>query len=444
MIGIYPILSTILVMLLGATLQAETGWHYQASGTNKDLSDLQFIDHNRGWAVGDTGTLLTTVDGGMSWVNRSLSTDKGLRAIHFKNVDTGWTVGDSGSIFGTSDGGVSWTAVASNTHHHLRRIQFLSPDTGWILGDSGVVLRTVDGGNTWGRQAQVHLDSLHPYSMRKYVLICGDFADHALGLACYDNGDASGNNPYIYRTQDGGGSWQRWRSGRFQGGWGFTGFSFVSDSVGFFFHSKEIPCAFPQRCNPTYRPALFKTWGPADSIRTVNIPELPELSRLNRAAFGNSRTGWIVGNEFRGGGYILKTVDGGENWTKEDGVTTHPLTGLHALDSKRVWVFGANGTILATTQGGGSVSTLPPSFSEASNFLGCLADICSYEVFRTQRIRISLFDGRGVLLRTLVNETMGRGRYTLSLSATGLTSGMYFFAYSRGNGTQQVRKVFIP
>ena len=42
-------------------------WEMQKTGQNLALHGLYFLDESRGWATGDYGTLLTTVDGGKSW-----------------------------------------------------------------------------------------------------------------------------------------------------------------------------------------------------------------------------------------------------------------------------------------------------------------------------------------------------------------------------------------
>ena len=64
---------SLLVALLGALLApqfANADWavvraeDYEAK---VDLRGIAFLDDNRGWAVGDGGTILKTVDGGHTW-----------------------------------------------------------------------------------------------------------------------------------------------------------------------------------------------------------------------------------------------------------------------------------------------------------------------------------------------------------------------------------------
>ncbi|MEO6418125.1 MAG: YCF48-related protein, partial [Polyangiaceae bacterium] len=62
-------------------------------------------------------------------------------------------VGESGAIVRSSDGGLSWRAASSSSTHTLDSIDFSQlPATAWIAGEDGTILRTDDGGE--------HFDSL--------------------------------------------------------------------------------------------------------------------------------------------------------------------------------------------------------------------------------------------------------------------------------------------
>ena len=62
----------------------------------------------------------------------------------------GWAVGTSGTILTTADGGGTWTAQNSGTKADLLALQFQSDgQRGWAMGLGGTILTTADGGNTW-------------------------------------------------------------------------------------------------------------------------------------------------------------------------------------------------------------------------------------------------------------------------------------------------------
>ena len=99
-----------------------------------------------GWAVGDSGTILNTTDGGATWDPQTSGTQHGLYSVYFVYSSTGWAVGDSGTILKTTNGGTIWTSQNSKTTNDLRSVYFVDPDIGWAVGSYGTILKTTDGG----------------------------------------------------------------------------------------------------------------------------------------------------------------------------------------------------------------------------------------------------------------------------------------------------------
>lgn len=63
------------------------------------ILSVHFTTTQTGWAVGEEGTILSTIDGGKSWQQQSSGTQYDLVSVHFITAQTGWTVGESGGIF---------------------------------------------------------------------------------------------------------------------------------------------------------------------------------------------------------------------------------------------------------------------------------------------------------------------------------------------------------
>jgi photosystem II stability/assembly factor-like uncharacterized protein len=77
------------------------------------LTDILFWGSTAGWISGEGGILLQTTsttasNAGLLWIPRSTGTDGTLRALFFINDKTGWAVGDNGTILYTVDGGIFW------------------------------------------------------------------------------------------------------------------------------------------------------------------------------------------------------------------------------------------------------------------------------------------------------------------------------------------------
>jgi photosystem II stability/assembly factor-like uncharacterized protein len=67
-----------------------------------------------------------------------------------------------------------------------------------------------------------------------------------------------------------------------------------------------------------------------------------EWSSVGKLAFVDSLSGWALG----GGATILRTLDGGDNWTLQYRDTTATLTDLQFVDAHHGWAVGSGGTIL--------------------------------------------------------------------------------------------------
>jgi photosystem II stability/assembly factor-like uncharacterized protein len=67
-----------------------------------------------------------------------------IRAPRYAN--TGTAVGNSGTILRTTDGGANWTVQLSGTSNALIAVSFVNASTGTAVGDSGSILRTNTGG----------------------------------------------------------------------------------------------------------------------------------------------------------------------------------------------------------------------------------------------------------------------------------------------------------
>ena len=136
-------------------------WLAQEASTRKLLYDVAAIDAKHAWAVGASGKLLRTVDGGQNWGEKSSEVAETLRAVHFVDAKHGWAVGARGTIISTSNGGARWERQTSGVELNLNDVFFIKAKEGpgegagegaregWIAGDRGLLLHTTDGGATW-------------------------------------------------------------------------------------------------------------------------------------------------------------------------------------------------------------------------------------------------------------------------------------------------------
>jgi len=175
-------------------------WASQISGTGNALMAVQFCDANTGIAVGNSGTIIHTVDGGTTW-NAALSVPSAVPLLYGVDMADGniaWAVGSGDTIWKTIDGGVNW--VDNNPPPlgvSYTAVVCLDANHAVAVGTSGTIVYTADGGNNWFPASLV------------------PDASNLVGLSMIDvnTGWACGDNGAIWTTADGGDTWIPQNSG---------------------------------------------------------------------------------------------------------------------------------------------------------------------------------------------------------------------------------------
>jgi photosystem II stability/assembly factor-like uncharacterized protein len=134
-------------------------WQQQfGTQSPRSLGGVASIGPDRAFAVGESGTVISTDDGGLNWRQHDLGTSANLFRVRFAAHD-GWIVGTGGTVARTSNGGLTWQLF--HLDHHLLLTDVYVPGLrGWIVGSNGAVLRTIDGGNSWKQQKAVTSEDL--------------------------------------------------------------------------------------------------------------------------------------------------------------------------------------------------------------------------------------------------------------------------------------------
>lgn len=136
-----------------ATIDGGRSWRSIASSPEV-LSSVKFITPTRGWVAGYAGRIERTDDGGLNWKTQRVEREgEVLNSIFFIDDRHGWAaggvVGVGGLILRTVNGGESWEPVETGRVENFWAVRFSSPTRGWITGEDGIILLTDDGGQTW-------------------------------------------------------------------------------------------------------------------------------------------------------------------------------------------------------------------------------------------------------------------------------------------------------
>lgn len=110
-----------------------------------DLHGIEMYNEDLGWAIGEKGTILKTVDGGVSWSSREAPVSVKYKRLKFYNQNIGYAVGEKGYVIKTINGGESWISLNTPINDNLNDLSILDEKTVVAVGDNGTVIRTVDG-----------------------------------------------------------------------------------------------------------------------------------------------------------------------------------------------------------------------------------------------------------------------------------------------------------
>lgn len=136
-------------------------------------------------------------------------------------------VGERGIVLLSDDAGINWRQAKVPVSVSLTAVQFVDAEQGWAVGHLGVVLHSRDGGETWEKQLDgeraialamqvAERDADEPGGASQLTQARHMLADGPdkpfLDLYFIDrlHGYVVGAYNQIYRTDDGGRSWQPW------------------------------------------------------------------------------------------------------------------------------------------------------------------------------------------------------------------------------------------
>jgi photosystem II stability/assembly factor-like uncharacterized protein len=184
-----------------------------------------------------------------------------LYAVSAVGADHLWAAGYFGAIYRTTDSGKTWRKLNGLTDQSIYDISFADEKHGWAVGRRGFVVHTEDGGDTWELQQIPRKPPQHLFSVKAID------ANTAWAV-----GDWGGR----YYTKDAGKTWED------------RSFLVTKDHPSFKYLTDDELDAF-ERGEKIY-----------DDIF------------LNDVNFLDAKNGWMAGEY----GYIFRTEDGGETWSR--------------------------------------------------------------------------------------------------------------------------------
>lgn len=418
-------------MLEFSTETARSQWFLQDAETNGFLFNVHFVNTDSGW-IAYRDTILATSNGGSSWLQIPIGLAVTLTDIFFVDSRVGWASGGNttngfAAIIKSTDGGASWIDVSPPLDYFIDDLFFDSHDVGWGFGQEGCctgkIVKTTDGGFSWNEQ---------PLPIVGY-LSSGFFVDSMVGWAT--------GFQTILATTDGGNTW------------------IEQDTV--YTHSSGIPLSSVYFVNRDtgwvvggigWVSVIAKTTdGGKTWSHRVFEPPSPEMDvgRLSGVQFSNDSTGWAVGRVYPGvNELILKTTDGGTTWFRQDDNLGCQLFSVYFVDEHHGWSTGECGTILGTTNGGTTFveedDVLPTQHVLFQNFPNPfnLSTSIKYNLPIDTKLSLKVYDVLGREVLCLVDGVKKAGYHQVTLDASDLASGTYFYKVQAGLFSD-VRKLLL-
>ena len=422
------ILQNIIVIFIFCTfhfsLFAQGTWESVESPTNQILTSVHFVDSLYGWAVGVSGTIIHSSDGGNNWVFQNSNTENTIADVFFLDRNLGWASSWNTSIipFGTlllitTDGGQNWASEPYREDNlFITSILFLDSLNGWMVSKPHSIVKTTNGGLNWD-QAKVDT-SLFAF----FPVLNITFYNSNYGYACGGAIDGAG---VVWSTSNGGDNW-------------------------FAINPSEAP---PDPISQVHTFDSLNVIGMGGDrelfgvglIRTSNGGSFWEYEDIGIQGFGSTldfRTENEAWSALGGQQKFIYSLDAGDTWTQIPTPDSSTIFDVNFPDSLHGFAVGREGAILkykppivdvvsdyqgVTPQSFELYQNYPNPFNSSTKIKYTIPNVIAGETKQSHLVTIKVYDVLGDEIVTLVNEEKPAGSYEVGFDATGLPSGIYFY-----------------
>lgn len=403
----FTLITILIVFHLQLKALAQPGWIHQNSTTSLELYSIRFLNETTGWAVGDSGLILKTTNGGESWVSSRFERTP-WRDLYFFNAGTGVIVGGNWGfppfvppenvIIKTTNGGINWNVIAHSYGNVFSNLQFVNDSVGFIGSDG--VYKTTNQGDSW------------------------EYHDNICNQNCFfineNTGYAScGSSTAVYKSTNGGINWITLPHNMGNVG---DGIFFCDLNTGYFTGYSKIQ----------------KTTDAGKSFQNMWYTDYYFRS-VKGIFFTDPEKGVILAHKnFPNSNIIQLTTNGGVNWSN----TYFPsrLNSVFFINKLTGWIAGKQGTILKTTTGGitniqTNVNSSADRFFLYQNYPNPFnsATRIKFEIHSTGFVSLKVFSASGKETATLVSEYLNPGTYNVDFQGDDLASGIYFYKIQAEN-----------
>lgn len=372
-----------IIILFSCIRSGYSQWLPISSGTSANLNDVFFPTASIGYAVGNYGTVLKSIDAGNTWSTVATIPTVTLQSVYFTSADTGYAAGDQ--LYKTTNGGSNWSVILTDISNIFVEVYFVNSQLGFA-GAYGKLYKTVNAGNTWSVVLSgATWSAIHfPSPNVGYFIGGNDFG-----------------NP-LYKTIDGGQNFIQISNG-FQSI--KSSVFFLNDMVGYMIG--------------WYAPLLAKTnnGGVTWVQDTMNWPGGFDCYFIDQSK------GYYIDN---GGGVsiIRNTINSGTTWDIQLSLAGGWLNKFFFINSNTAVAIGNNGAIYKTTNGGVGIQENKNKETGIRVFPNPATESISIQTTIDVIIKtIKLYDINGKLIKSFLPtdtdlniDDIAKGRYNLIIT----------------------------
>lgn len=324
-----------------------------------DYMSVYMLSNSVGYIAGNI--LLKTTDGGNTWNQQSTSADQEqIFDIKFLDDSLGFAKSLTNNkivFYKTYDGGKFWEidnkldSISSSNGISFNDISFSIIEDStiiWCAGyssnpASGFVYYSIDRSKTWKRYE--NLPTFNTYNTKI------TFVNSSTGF--FSTGSE------LYRTIDGGKNWQKYSFDGIGMDY-FLNLQLFDSDTGYFFAQRQSTFFSPLFIGKTFNGG--ESW----TVDSTAHGFFSYLTPLVIIYFANPNLGFAVDWTKHS---VLRTKDGGSNWTEYASPNPAPLFSIHSHDGKNVVAAGPSSHILVSNDSGLTWNDLTPPAKVNFNYI---------------------------------------------------------------------------
>ncbi len=395
---------------MGNILRSTNGgsvWNLLTTGSY--LYGMDFLDANTGMCVGYRGIVLKTTNSGLGW--NDIKTIQGFEAYDVDIVNTSnvYVGAGSGRFYSSTDGGLNFTerSLPNITSGNTKTLWFFNANEGFAAGEMGSIYYTTNAGVLW--------TSVYSFGASFNNVEDIFFVNDSVGYACGERGR-------FVKTMNRG---QTWDSTGINGPNENTlwEMSFLNTNTGYV--GSTNGCIYKTSNGGTNWTLQNDTTG-LSGVDVIDIDVQSEVRGLAAGELGKlfkiqNANQWVVD----------KTIL--TNWGLADN-----LWNVKFVNSSTAFVSGYNGTVykLNILTGTGVENEISLSdYSLSQNYPNPFNPVTTIEfsIPKQGYVNLKVYDILGKEIKTLVNNNLQTGKYSINFDASNLPSGMYFYKLTAGS-----------